>query len=663
MKNNIRFFDRLKSFINSNYSLIFIFIVYISIIFKNVVYVGMCENPNHFQFSFIIGIKEIGIRIIPLMISNCFIVSFSLLMKGKFRYFYLLIVSLISTILIFGTLSYVRTYQGAPSFFWLVTPKNELNNVSTSIWLHYSLSDALYLIDIVLIIYLLVFGLVKNKFNYNCFTKKMRLYPLACSLFLLISFSLFFPTKTLNESNSAMKVAVYGNVLYHAIDIAQTPNYDSIIEMDEEEVEEYKTFINTLSLNTTQNDVLNLNGILKDSNLIVFQLESFESFVIGNKINGVEITPNINKLLNNCLQLNVHEQVKTGNSSDFDLMFMTSQYPITKVVTFNQYYESELFSLAEVLKKSDYNSVYLNGSIGSTWNYEDVIGPIMGFDNVYFGDSVPEEYIDDTYNIRKCGGYIADKVLLKHNNDLLMNLKNLGNKFYSHTVFCSTHLPFLLPPEIDKAFLNDNLQLKEELGDYLYNYISLCHYVDEAIGFALDELEKKSLLENSTIVILGDHGGPNKYISNRMVDKISDNDKYKWMNSPSNITVPAIIYNKNIDGYNVIGDNGDIDNYNGEIYPKYYKKLTCGQIDILPTLAYMFDITEEFTFNKDGLSLSTMMGRNLLKSNLDFAILSNDDVIGTIPEELSILEKGQYISNLLIKSQYFGCKKKVYEEN
>ena len=50
------------------------------------------------------------------------------------------------------------------------------------------------------------------------------------------------------------------------------------------------------------------------------------------------------------------------------------------------------------------------------------------------------------------------------------------------------------------------------------------------------------------------------------------------------------------------------------------------------------------------------MGRNMLKSSLSYAIKASFNVVGEIDSDYKILKKGKYLSNQIIKSQYFGKK-------
>lgn len=47
-------------------------------------------------------------------------------------------------------------------------------------------------------------------------------------------------------------------------------------------------------------------GMAKGKNLIYIQVESLENFVIGKTVNGKEITPNLNKLVQKSLYFLIH---------------------------------------------------------------------------------------------------------------------------------------------------------------------------------------------------------------------------------------------------------------------------------------------------------------------------------------------------------------------
>jgi len=57
-------------------------------------------------------------------------------------------------------------------------------------------------------------------------------------------------------------------------------------------------------------------------------MEALQHFVINSKMNGREITPNLNKLVKESLYFdNIYVQVAGGNTSDAEFMTNTSLYP------------------------------------------------------------------------------------------------------------------------------------------------------------------------------------------------------------------------------------------------------------------------------------------------------------------------------------------------
>jgi phosphoglycerol transferase MdoB-like AlkP superfamily enzyme len=285
----------------------------------------------------------------------------------------------------------------------------------------------------------------------------------------------------------------------------------------------------------------------------------------------------------------------------------------------------------------------------------------MGFNEVHYGDEIVFNsdntlMYDEDFGMEYVCGYINDNSLLRYEEQIL-NSYSSTDRFYNHIVLCSSHVPFHCPKVLDEAFLNNDTKLKKEIGSYFYNYISLAHYVDYCIGRFIDDLDEAGILDNTSIVVMGDHGGIHKYMSNRTKRSIEGKKKYKWTTSGADYSVLTVLYNKNINGHYVIGKNGNDYNFNMDIYnPTDYNDNICGQIDVLPTLAYMLNIEDYFYYDKDSYRIRTLMGRNMLKSSLSYAIKASFNVVGEIDSDYKILKKGKYLSNQIIKSQYFGKK-------
>ena len=96
----------------------------------------------------------------------------------------------------------------------------------------------------------------------------------------------------------------------------------------------------------------------------------------------------------------------------------------------------------------------------------------------------------------KRGWAISDESFFKQSLDI--SLKN--DKFFSFLITLSSHHPY-------DAFGDIDLYTGEFEGTQVGNYLKSMRYVDTAIESLFKELEERGQLENTLIVIYGDHSG------------------------------------------------------------------------------------------------------------------------------------------------------------
>lgn len=593
----------MKSFLKKHYGLIFIVFAFVAIIFKNIILVGNMVGPNHFYPNFANAFSSIGLGIFTEMAVMLLFFSFCFLFKGKGRFIYILVLDIVFTVLLFVDICYCRFFLGAPSLYWITLPKNTGNDSAFDITEYVSLLDVLFILDCLILIAMLVVGIKKKLFVTPRKTKVFSI-SLIVSMFVLV-FPAVLPSRseTYNSRSSLTIVKNFTSLGFHIYDAFTFSNVTNSIELSTKEKEEILSYYEDKDENLPDNEE---KGILGNSNLIFIQTESMESFVINQSINGEEITPNINRLLDSSYYFTgIHEQVNSGNSSDCDLMVITGMLPVSFGITYTHFPEMEYYSLAEMLKdKNNAYSLYFNAAESSTWNYKAVLTSTLGFDEMNF--TIP--------STERVGAYISDKAVFDYAFDKISNVE--GN-FYSHIVLCSSHIPFDIP-EAEKT-----LNVGSKLG-IMGNYLQAIHYVDKQIGAFVDNLETAGLLDNTTIVIIGDHGGVHKYCGQK-VDKYEK--EYPWMGDSGHYTMPLVVYNKALSEktFDVIG----------------------GQVDILPTLTYMYDIPTEDIKNQ-------LIGRPLVNTELSFAYSASGKLFGTLTdEERKIYSKCRRISDLAIRSNYF----------
>lgn len=234
-------------------------------------------------------------------------------------------------------------------------------------------------------------------------------------------------------------------------------------------------------------------GVAKDKNLIVIQVESLQNFPIGLKVNGQEVTPNLNKLAQESLNFqHLYTQIGQGNTSDAEFIVNTSLYPLANGAITSLYGDRSFPSLPKLLTQQGYQAMTFHVNDVHFWDREKLY-PALGFeyyDRSFFGN-------DDIIDMGP-----SDDVLFKKSMQVLIDHKNKNQKFYANFVTLTSHHPF----EIPKG--RTNLTLPSDLeGTLVGNYLNAANYDDKALGTFFDNLKQNELWDNSIIAIYGDHFG------------------------------------------------------------------------------------------------------------------------------------------------------------
>lgn len=98
--------------------------------------------------------------------------------------------------------------------------------------------------------------------------------------------------------------------------------------------------------------------------------------------------------------------------------------------------------------------------------------------------------------------------------DLLnfVDRRDENKPFMAYMFFESTHASYDFPPEsvIARPYLEDlnylTTDFKANIGLIKNRYINAAHHVDRQVGRVIDHLREKKLLENTVVIVLGDHG-------------------------------------------------------------------------------------------------------------------------------------------------------------
>ena len=594
-------------------------IPFVTIVIKSIIFQGFVVNRDPYLLDFELGLNSAKPFINYYYAFVLIFLSFALLFKGKGRVIYLFIIDAIITALILLDVTYFRGFYTMPSAL-LLTQTANLDNMGGTIMSMFSNMDFLFILDFI-ILGIFIF------FTRKSYTTVKRRAPISF-LVILISSIIFIAYVPFNlhilknedvkngyifsnydPTNTARYFSPLGYHIFDSYNVYQDSKPYELENEDRNQIDEFYASKENLPDNEYA-------GLLEGKNLLVIQVESLESFIIGKEVNGQKITPVMDDLISKGLYFpNIYEQVNEGTSSDADLMINTSMFPVRRGSTFFRYPGNTYNSLPNLLEEKNYSTVAIHPDKGSFWNY------VNGLTGIGFDKFVDFFSFDENSEMMGLG--ISDE---SYFTQVVPMINELKEPYYAFTVTLTNHGPFDSIPEEKKILGLDEELDKNEMGGYFESV----KYTDTQLGEFLKKLDKEGLLDNTVVVIEGDHTGVHKYY-NSSIEKLSN--KEDWYLDNSHHTVPFIIWSKDI----TEGKTFDVKG---------------GQVDIMPTLLYLLGVEKEKYIN-------TALGRNLLNTNKSFAALTNLDVIGDnlTEEEREIHKNIMLLSDKMIRSNYFNNEK------
>jgi phosphoglycerol transferase MdoB-like AlkP superfamily enzyme len=304
-------------------------------------------------------------------------------------------------------------------------------------------------------------------------------------------------------------------------------------------------------------------------NIVLIICESLESWVVNLKVEGKEITPNINRYLSDSTSTiyapHVLSQVGNGRSIDGQLLINAGLLPPVGKVYSIYYATNKYGTLNQALKtRNGAKSCILTVDKTDTWN-QGAVARAFGFDSIVASDKwVNDEKIGSR---KKLGdrSFMAQAVDKMKRGEIWRN----GDNKFLQIVTYSGHNPFVLQPELDK------LKLTGKYPETMANYMTMAHYTDSGIGLMLDYLKSRPDYDKTIIVITGDHEGLASYRNS-----LAGSKECKGIVSDKPY-VPFIVLNSPV--------------------ALQYKDVM-GQVDIYPTLLQLMGLTD-YTWHGMGYSI------------------------------------------------------------
>ena len=334
--------------------------------------------------------------------------------------------------------------------------------------------------------------------------------------------------------------------------------------------------------------------IFEGKNVIAIHAESLQSFTMDMSFEGESVTPNLNRLASEGLYFsNFYAQVGVGTSSDTEFTYSTSLMPSLNGTVFVNYYNNKYETIQKLLKEKDYYVFSMHGNEGNFWN-RDVMHKNLGYDKFYSKSSF---IIDEEYGLG-----LSDGSFFKQAVPMIKEINDNHELFYGTLITLTNHTPWAKVNEYSEYKVSKSITVG---GQYITRpyledttigkYIKSVNYMDKCIGTFIEELDKEGILDNTIIVIYGDHDArlskkDYEYMYNYdpYTDKVlsSDDENYHEVTNYEyelNRKVPFIIWSKDIK--------------NKEI------NTPMGMIDVLPTLGNMLGISSKYALGNDIMNI------------------------------------------------------------
>lgn len=301
------------------------------------------------------------------------------------------------------------------------------------------------------------------------------------------------------------------------------------------------------------------DSISERKNLVVVLCESLESWVIGLRMEGKEITPNLNRAIADTQTLyapNTLTQVKGGRSIDCQLLLNAGLLPLRSGCYAMKYTGNNYHTLTKAMA-SIYNSrsYLLTVDKPITWNQAQV-AKAFGIDTLLSKDSWQ---LDEKVGSRKKLGDVSfmRQAVEKMKTEQIWKR---GEHVYLQFVTYSGHNPFILPDNLKR------IQLKGNYPRKMLDYMTMANYTDHAVGILLQYLKSRPDWHETMVVIVGDHEGLaadradiRRSAEGRRVVSASQFTPFIVLNSPVTMRYDGIL--GQVDMYPTILNLMHLDNY------------------------------------------------------------------------------------------------------
>ena len=227
----------------------------------------------------------------------------------------------------------------------------------------------------------------------------------------------------------------------------------------------------------------------RGKNLIVVQVESLQDFAVDFIVDGQEVMPHLRRWTGDSLRFtNVTDQTSEGRTSDAEFSTLTSLLPLDHGAVAFRFPGNHYTALPRVLTEHGYTTLSAVAFEPGFWNRQ-VMHPAYGFQRSLFET--------DFQMTEQIGWGLNDHDFLQQ---MVPRLEQLPRPFGAWLITLSLHHPFGAFPDRHKVLTLGALE-----GTSFGNYLHTMRFFDSALEDFKAALARDGLLDNSLIVVFGDH--------------------------------------------------------------------------------------------------------------------------------------------------------------
>ncbi|MDN3449884.1 LTA synthase family protein [Planococcus sp. APC 3906] len=487
-----------------------------------------------------------------------FVYGISLFFKSdKVKNRYIMSVAIITSIILYGNVAFYRFFSDfitLPVLF----QTNNFGDLGSSASESIFWTDIVFFADVIIIfVAIKLLNIKPSAKDLTAAQRKSYLILSAAVLFFNLGLAETERPQLLTRSfDREMLVKNIGMYNYHLYDIyIQSKSQAQRALADGSELVEVNSYVQSNQPDPSQE----MFGAAEGKNLIVVTLESLQSFVINEEMNGQTVTPFLNELTKDDDTIyfpNFYHQTGLGKTSDSEFLLENSLYPLSGGAVFFTHSGNTYNSMAESLGENGYHTAVQHANTKSFWNR----------DMMYQSLNIEEFQDVESYTVGEGDAVnwgMKDIPFMEQSVDLMAEMPE---PFYSRMLTLTNHHPFYLDEEdmlIDEYDSNSGT---------LNRYFQTARYLDEAVKTLFDELKAKGLYENSVIVMYGDHYGisenHNEAMQQYLGKEITPYESAQLQKVPFFVHIPG-------------SDKG------------YVEEEVGGQIDMRPTIMHLLGIETE----------------------------------------------------------------------